>query len=81
MQEETILILDFGGQYTQLIARRIRESGVYSEIVPYRVAPHTIDTTRVKGIILAGGPDSVSAEDAKQCDPDVLKLGLPVLGI
>lgn len=81
MQEETILILDFGGQYTQLIARRIRESGVYSEIVPYRVAPHTIDTARVKGIILAGGPDSVSAEGAKQCDPEILKLGIPVLGI
>ena len=81
MQEETILILDFGGQYTQLIARRIRECGVYSEIVPYHTLPNKIDTDKVRGIILAGGPDSVHAQQAKRCDPAILRLGLPVLGI
>ena len=81
MQEETILILDFGGQYTQLIARRIRECGVYSEIVPYHISPEAIDLVRVRGVILAGGPDSVHVDNAKRCNPDILRLGLPILGI
>ncbi|RMH72008.1 MAG: glutamine-hydrolyzing GMP synthase [Gemmatimonadetes bacterium] len=77
---ETILIIDFGSQYTQLIARRVRELGVYSEIQPF----HHFDPAkrdRVKGIILSGGPNSVYAADAPRLDARLLKLGLPILGI
>lgn len=78
---ETILILDFGGQYTQLIARRIREVNVYCEIVPYDISPEKITEYKPMGIVLSGGPASVYVKDAPKCDPEIFKLGIPVLGI
>ncbi|MFN7622399.1 MAG: glutamine-hydrolyzing GMP synthase, partial [Acidobacteriota bacterium] len=78
---ETIIILDFGSQYTQLIARRIREVGVYCEIHPYNAQPETLRAIQPKGIILSGGPSSVYEEGAPHCSRDVLELGVPVLGI
>lgn len=78
---DEILILDFGSQYTQLIARRVREAKVYCEIVPFHVPLDDIRARNVKGIILSGGPQSVLAPDAPICDPGVFDLGVPVLGI
>jgi GMP synthase (glutamine-hydrolysing) len=78
---ETVLILDFGGQYTQLIARRVRELGVYSEIVPFNTSAEAIRSKQPKAIILSGGPSSVYEEGAPHPDPDVIKMGVPVLGI
>ncbi len=79
---DRILILDFGSQYTQLIARRVREMEVYGEIVPYLISPAKIGVmSGVKGLILSGGPASVYDPDAPAADPAVFKLGLPVLGI
>jgi len=80
-QTQKIVILDFGGQYTQLIARRVREDKVYSEVLPYHASLETIKALQPKGIILSGGPASVLAEDAPKCDPGVYELGVPVLGI
>ena len=79
--KEKILVLDFGSQYTQLIARRIRENKVYSEILPYNVTIETIREFGAKGIILSGGPSRVSAEDAPFPDKRIFDLGIPVLGI
>jgi GMP synthase (glutamine-hydrolysing) len=76
-----VLVLDFGSQYTQLIARRIRELGVYSEIRPCGLRPAEFDLSQVKALILSGGPASVEASDAPYFDPEWLKLGLPTLGI
>ncbi len=81
MHTEKIIILDFGGQYSQLIARRIRECGVYCEILPYDAAMTRIQSADLKGIVLSGGPDSVYADDAPQCSPEVFLCGVPVLGI
>jgi GMP synthase (glutamine-hydrolysing) len=78
---ETILILDFGGQYTQLIGRRIREANVYTEIVPFSTPLDKIKAQNPKGIVLSGGPASVYEKDAPISDPGILKLGVPVLGI
>ena len=78
---ETVLILDFGGQYTQLIARRVRELGVYSEIVPFNTSADEIHHKNPKGIILSGGPSSVYDEGAPHPDPVVIQMGVPVLGI
>ena len=78
---EKIIVLDFGGQYNQLIVRRIREAGVYCEIFPCDTAVDTWKGDDLKGIILTGGPQSVYDEQAKACDPVVLSLGVPVLGI
>ncbi|MBN2654981.1 MAG: glutamine-hydrolyzing GMP synthase [Nitrospirae bacterium] len=78
---DKILILDFGSQYTQLIARRIREGHVYSEIVPFNVSIQKIKEFQPKGIVLSGGPSSVYDESSPLPDPEVFKLGLPVLGI
>ena len=78
---ETILILDFGGQYTQLIGRRIRESHVYTEIVPFNIPLERLKAQPPKGIILGGGPASVYETGAPVCDPGVFQLGIPVLGI
>jgi len=78
---ETVLILDFGGQYTQLIARRVRELGVYSEIVPYDTPIETIRARSPKALILSGGPRSVYEEGAPVCDPRLLDAGIPLLGI
>ena len=81
MDRELIIVLDFGGQYKQLIARRVRECNVYCEIHPYTKTPGEILAMHPKGIILTGGPNSVYAEDAPTCDPALFALGIPVLGI
>ena len=76
-----VLVLDFGSQYTQLIARRVRELGVYSEIRPYNIAVEEVKQLSPGGIILSGGPATVRREGAPLCDEGILKLGIPVLGI
>jgi GMP synthase (glutamine-hydrolysing) len=81
LKRDTILVLDFGGQYTQLIARRIRELNVYSEIVPHDITPEEIRKHNAKGIIFSGGPASVYEKHAFHSDPALLQMGLPVLGI
>jgi len=81
MKHDTILVLDFGAQYSQLIARRVREGGVYCEILPYNATPEQVMAKAPKGIILSGGPSSVYAKGAPHMDPRLLELGLPVLGI
>jgi GMP synthase (glutamine-hydrolysing) len=78
---ETILVLDFGSQYTQLIGRRIREANVYSEIVPFNTALDVIRAHEPRGIILSGGPDSVYEAGAPACDPRLFDLGIPILGV
>jgi len=82
---DTILVLDFGGQYCHLIGRRIREHGVYSEIVPHDITPDGIKTLNeqlnVKGLILSGGPSSVYAPNAPRLDPAILEANLPILGL
>jgi GMP synthase (glutamine-hydrolysing) len=80
-EHETVLILDFGGQYTQLIARRVRELGVYSEIVPFNTTVEEIRRKSPRAIILSGGPSSVYEEGAPHPDPRVIEMGTPVLGI
>jgi len=79
--KERIVVLDFGGQYNQLIARRVREAGVYSELLPHKASLDRIRGEALSGVILTGGPDSVYAEGAKTCLPEVFSLGVPVLGI
>jgi len=76
-----VVILDFGSQYTQVIARRVRESRVYSEILPFHFGPEQVRATGARGIILSGGPASVFGKDAPQIDPGIFRMGLPVLGI
>jgi GMP synthase (glutamine-hydrolysing) len=78
---DRILIIDFGSQVTQLIARRVREAGVYSEIVPYQLAERALDRDGLKGIILSGGPASVLEGESPRAPDRVFRLGLPVLGI
>src|SRR5688572_7155421 len=78
---ETILVLDFGSQYTQLIARRIREANVYSEVVPFNTSLETIRQHNPRGIVLSGGPDSVYEEAAPACDPAIYEMGIPILGV
>lgn len=80
-QEETILIIDFYGQYNQLIARRVRECNVYSEIVPFNTSIEKIKSKNPKGIIFTGGPASVFEENSPKCDKEIFNLGIPVLGI
>lgn len=81
MKEVPIVVLDFGSQYTQLIARKLREEGVYCEIVPYSETIDSIKTRNPKGIILSGGPASVYAKDSYHPDSKIFELGLPILGI
>jgi GMP synthase (glutamine-hydrolysing) len=85
MRYDTILVLDFGGQYCHLIARRIRENKVYSEIVPYNITPEEIlrlnERLNVKGLMLSGGPLSVYKRETPKPNPEILDMGLPVLGI
>lgn len=81
MDLEKILILDFGGQYSKLIARRTRECGVFSEILSYTSSPERIMEKGYKAIILSGGPASVYEANAPQCDKAIFDMGLPVLGI
>ena len=74
-------MVDFGAQYAQPIARRVREAGVYSEIVSHKISASELASRQPKGLILSGGPKSVYAEYAPQLDPDVYGLGVPTLGI
>src|SRR4026209_2107049 len=78
---ESILIVDFGSQVTQLIARRVREAGVYSEIAPFSRALEALDRMKPAGIILSGGPASVTFEDSPRADPALFEAGVPVLTI
>ncbi|HSQ49076.1 MAG TPA: hypothetical protein VLL96_05265, partial [Candidatus Deferrimicrobiaceae bacterium] len=82
---DTILVLDFGGQYCHLIGRRIREQGVYSEIVPHDISPEEVkalgEKFNVKGIILSGGPSSVYEPNAPKLHPRILEVNLPILGL
>ncbi|USK34190.1 glutamine-hydrolyzing GMP synthase [Bacillus sp. F19] len=81
MQDEMVVVLDFGSQYNQLITRRIRELGVYSELHPHTLTAEEIKKMNPKGIILSGGPNSVYGEQAFRCDEKIFDLGIPVLGI
>jgi len=81
MERDTIAILDFGSQYTQLIARRFRELQVYSEILPPNIRAARLRARPLRGVVLSGGPDSVYARTAPRCDKAIFDLGVPVLGI
>lgn len=81
MDRELVLVIDFGGQYKQLIARRVRENKVYCEIIPYTKSLEEIKAKNPKGIIFTGGPNSVYGENSPQIDPGIFELGVPVLGI
>lgn len=81
MAHEIVLILDFGGQYNQLIARRVRECGVYCEVRPYNTPIEEIRALNPMGIIFTGGPNSAYLDDSPHCDTEVYKLGVPILGI
>jgi GMP synthase (glutamine-hydrolysing) len=81
MHKETVLVLDFGGQYNQLIARRVRQARVYSEILPYTAPVERIRSLNPKGIIFTGGPNSVYDAGAPLADPEIFTLGVPILGI
>jgi GMP synthase (glutamine-hydrolysing) len=76
-----VLVLDFGGQYAQLIARRVRDARVYSELVSHRITPEEIRRRNPHALILSGGPSSVYADDAPGVDPEIFRLGVPTLGI
>src|SRR6185312_201397 len=78
---EEVLVLDFGGQYSQLIARRIRECGVFSELLPHDTPIDEIRDRAPRGLVLSGGPASVYADGAPKLRKDLLELGIPVLGI
>ena len=81
MSKEKILVLDFGGQYNQLIARRVRENNVYCEVHPYSMSIEKIKEYNPKGIIFTGGPNSVYSENSPLCDKEIFTLGCPILGI
>jgi GMP synthase (glutamine-hydrolysing) len=78
---DEVVVLDYGGQYSQLIARRVRECGVFSELLPHHVGAEEVARRRPKGLILSGGPASVYADGAPRLEPELLELGVPVLGI
>ena len=80
-EERPVLVLDCGGQYSQLIARRVRECRVYSELVPHGIAPQDVRARNPLALVLSGGPASVYAEGAPQVDPRIFELGIPTLGI
>ncbi|WP_181280507.1 glutamine-hydrolyzing GMP synthase [Aphanothece hegewaldii] len=81
LNRQMIVILDFGSQYSELIARRIRETNVYSEVLSYRTTAEQLQQLNPKGIILSGGPNSVYDEGAPHCDPNIWQLGVPILGV
>lgn len=81
MAHQFVLILDFGGQYNQLIARRVRECGVYCEVRSYKTPIEEIRALNPAGIIFTGGPNSAYLDDSPQCDPEIYNLGVPILGI
>lgn len=81
MEKEMVIVLDFGGQYNQLIARRVRECNVYCEVHPYNLSLDKIKEMNPKGIIFTGGPNSVYGEDSVRCSKEIFELGIPILGI
>ena len=81
MKEEIVIVLDFGGQYNQLIARRVRECNVYCEVHPYTISIEQIKEINPKGIIFTGGPNSVYKEESPRYGAQIYELGIPVLGI
>ena len=81
MDRESVIVLDFGGQYNQLIARRVRECNVYCEVHPYNIGLEKIKELNPKGIIFTGGPNSVYGDDSPRCGTEIFDLGIPVLGI
>ncbi|MDE6107511.1 MAG: GMP synthase (glutamine-hydrolyzing), partial [Oscillospiraceae bacterium] len=81
MTHQTVIVLDFGGQYNQLIARRVRECGVYCEVKPYTTSISEIKAMEPIGIIFTGGPGSVYAPGSPQAAPELFQLGIPILGI
>lgn len=81
MEKELVIVLDFGGQYNQLIARRVRECNVYCEVHPYTLSLEKIKEMNPKGIIFTGGPNSVYGDDSPRCDKAIFDLGIPILGI
>src|SRR5207248_5264755 len=80
-QEEIVPILDFGAQYAELIARRVREKGVYSLLVRPDISIDELKKMKPKGLILSGGPSSVYEPNAPRCDPKIFELGIPIFGI
>jgi len=81
MERELVIVLDFGGQYNQLIARRVRECNVYCEVHPYNLSPKEIQAMNPKGIIFTGGPNSVYDDESPRCTKEIFGLGIPILGI
>ena len=81
MSHQTVIVLDFGGQYNQLIARRVRECGVYCEVKPYTLPLEEIRRLAPIGLIFTGGPNSVYDDSAPHVDPALFELGIPILGI
>src|SRR3984957_9908654 len=81
MTSDSVVVLDYGGQYSQLIARRVRECGVFSTLLPHHVGAEEVARRNPRGLILSGGPASVYADGAPRLDPALLELGIPVLGI
>src|SRR5436853_1638281 len=81
VRADEVVVLDYGGQYSQLIARRVRECGVFSELLPHHVAVAEIARRKPRALILSGGPASVYAEGAPRLERELLDLGIPVLGI
>ena len=81
MSHQTVIVLDFGGQYNQLIARRVRECGVYCEVKPYTTPLEQLRAMEPIGFIFTGGPNSVYEAGAPKADPAIFELGVPVLGI
>src|SRR4051812_35424825 len=81
VRADEVLVLDFGGQYSQLIARRVRECGVFSELLPHTVPLEEIRRREPRGLILSGGPASVYADGAPKLRRELLDLGIPVLGL
>ena len=80
MNKETVIVLDFGGQYNQLIARRVRECSVYCEVKPYTISLEELQALNPKGIIFTGGPNSVYEETSPGCSREIFELGIPILG-
>lgn len=80
-QTRPVLVVDFGAQYAQLIARRVREANVFSEVVPSTITADEVRAKDPQALILSGGPSSVYEEGAPQLDPEIFELGLPIFGI
>ncbi len=81
MKSELVIVIDFGGQYNQLVARRVRECNVYCEIYSYKTDLEKLKAMKPRGIILTGGPNSCYEEDSPTCSRELFELGVPVLGL